>query len=99
MTPQISAEAALKWLQYKGWVHDETGKAARDRGDEGASQRYTPTIRSTRRRSRVFSTRRGKPAAGNSIHDSVLACAEGLCLVQNKNIDGLIVARRSRWGG
>ena len=40
MTPQISAEAALKWLQYKGWVHDGTGKAVRYRGDDGALQRY-----------------------------------------------------------
>ena len=40
MTPQISADAALKWLQYKGWVHDGRGRAVRYRGDDGALQRY-----------------------------------------------------------
>jgi hypothetical protein len=40
MTPQTSADAALKWLQYKGWVHDDTGKALRYRGDYRALRRY-----------------------------------------------------------
>ncbi|HEY5411647.1 MAG TPA: hypothetical protein VIJ94_13075 [Caulobacteraceae bacterium] len=40
MTPQTSAGAALKWLQYKGWLRDGTGKAYRYLGDESALQRY-----------------------------------------------------------
>ena len=40
MTPAISADAALKWLQYKGWRHDAAGKAVQYLGDDVALQRY-----------------------------------------------------------
>ena len=40
MTPTISADAALKWLQYKGWHHNDSGKADHYWGDDEALQRY-----------------------------------------------------------
>src|SRR5258708_12808780 len=36
MTPQTSADAALKWLQYKGSVHDSRGAATSYRGNRAA---------------------------------------------------------------
>lgn len=30
MTPETSAEAALEWRRYKGYIHDETGTEHRD---------------------------------------------------------------------
>ena len=44
MTPQSSADAALKWLQYKGWVHDSTGKPTRYRGDALALRGYNGDV-------------------------------------------------------
>jgi hypothetical protein len=40
MTPQTSAEAALKWLQYKGTEHDASGNAVRYRGHYEALKKY-----------------------------------------------------------
>jgi len=40
MTPQASAEAALKWLQYKGTVHRSDGSAASYRGAYEALRNY-----------------------------------------------------------
>lgn len=40
MTPQISAEAALEWRRYKGYIHDETGAETEWRGDFQAFRRY-----------------------------------------------------------
>ena len=40
MTPQTSADAALKWLQYKGTVHDANGRPVSYRGHYTAFQRY-----------------------------------------------------------
>lgn len=40
MTPQTSADAALKWLQYKGWHHDLTGERDHYRGDDRALWGY-----------------------------------------------------------
>lgn len=40
MTPQASAEAALKWLQYKGTEHDAKGNAVRYRGHYEALKKY-----------------------------------------------------------
>jgi hypothetical protein len=40
MTPEISAKAALEWLQYKGWRHDAGGRAYSYRGDEFALGAY-----------------------------------------------------------
>ncbi len=41
MTPQISAKAALEWLQYKGWRHDAAGRPYSYRGDGFALQAYS----------------------------------------------------------
>ena len=40
MTPQTSAEAALKWLQYRGTEHDAKGNAVRYHGHYVALKRY-----------------------------------------------------------
>jgi hypothetical protein len=40
MTPQTSADAALKWLQYKGWHHNLHGRVDRYRGDYSALSGY-----------------------------------------------------------
>lgn len=40
MTPQASAEAALKWLQFKSWVHDHSGKPTTYRRVEQGFDRY-----------------------------------------------------------
>ena len=40
MTPQASAEAALKWLQYKGTLHRSDGSAAYYRGPYRALRNY-----------------------------------------------------------
>jgi len=40
MTPASSAEAALKWLRYNGYVHDNNSRELRYRGDEEAFDRY-----------------------------------------------------------
>jgi len=32
MTPETSARAALKWLQYKSWIHDNSGKPVTYKG-------------------------------------------------------------------
>jgi hypothetical protein len=40
MTPQTSADAALKWLQYKGSIHDANGRPVRYRGHYDAFQLY-----------------------------------------------------------
>lgn len=40
MTPQASAEAALKWLQYKGTERDAKGNAVRYRGHYEALKNY-----------------------------------------------------------
>jgi hypothetical protein len=40
MTPQISVEAALKWLEFKGYFRDGTGKPGTWIGFEGSLQRY-----------------------------------------------------------
>jgi hypothetical protein len=40
MTPQTSADAALKWLQLKGWHHDADRQPDRYRGDAQALRDY-----------------------------------------------------------
>lgn len=40
MTPQTSADAALKWLQYKGSVHDASGAVTSYRGNRAALMGY-----------------------------------------------------------
>lgn len=40
MTPQTSADAALKWLQYKGSVHDASGAVTSYRGNRTALMGY-----------------------------------------------------------
>jgi len=40
MTPETSAEAALKWLRYKGFLHDAKGKETTYKGDFGALRDY-----------------------------------------------------------
>ena len=40
MTPQTSAEAALKWLQYKSWVHDDSGKPVTYKGVQQGFDSY-----------------------------------------------------------
>ena len=40
MTPETSAEAALEWRRYKGYIHDETGAETEGRGDFQAFRRY-----------------------------------------------------------
>lgn len=40
MTPEASAEAALEWRRYKGYIHDETGAETEWRGDFQAFRRY-----------------------------------------------------------
>ncbi len=40
MTPEISADAALKWLQRKGWPHDATGHSDGWIGDDQALRGY-----------------------------------------------------------
>ena len=40
MTPEKSAEAALEWRRYKGYIHDETGAETEWRGDFQAFRRY-----------------------------------------------------------
>lgn len=40
MTPETSAEAALEWRRYKGYIHDETGAETEWRGDFQAFRRY-----------------------------------------------------------
>ena len=44
MTPEISAEAALEWRRYKGYIHDETGTETKWRGDFQAFRRYNGNI-------------------------------------------------------
>jgi hypothetical protein len=40
MTPHTSADAALKWLQYKGSVHDASGAVTSYRGNRAALMGY-----------------------------------------------------------
>lgn len=40
MTPQTSAEAALKWLQYKSWKHDDSGKPVTYKGMQQGFDSY-----------------------------------------------------------
>ena len=40
MTPQTSADAALKWLQYRGSIHDKSGKPVSYQGHYRALERY-----------------------------------------------------------
>jgi hypothetical protein len=40
MTPQTSAEAAPKWLQYKSWVHDDSGKPVTYKGVQRGFDSY-----------------------------------------------------------
>lgn len=40
MTPETSAEAALKWLQYKSWVHDDSGKPVTYKGVQQGFDSY-----------------------------------------------------------
>lgn len=40
MTPQISADAALKWLQYRGTMHDARGNPVTYMGRHRALERY-----------------------------------------------------------
>jgi len=40
MTPQLSSVAALEWIRYKGYCHDEAGNEANYRGNFQALRRY-----------------------------------------------------------
>jgi len=40
MTPETSAEAALKWLQYKSWKHDDSGKPVTYKGVQQGFDSY-----------------------------------------------------------
>jgi hypothetical protein len=40
MTPAVSADAALKWLQYKSWVHDDAGKPVTYKGVQQGFDSY-----------------------------------------------------------
>ena len=45
MTPQASADAALRWLQYKGTEHDASGRPVRYRGHYDALRAYNGSKR------------------------------------------------------
>jgi hypothetical protein len=45
MTPAISAAAALVWMRFKGWTHDESGAERNFRGLHETLRRYNGNAR------------------------------------------------------